>query len=191
MEIRWVTKFEQKVFSFSWETAKSTFMFNKVVRRLEWVEVENVYITYNLSHFVVYLPKIIKLMEIWRSSDRNNFAQIFLRHGVHNQRLFNSQALCHRAVTIRLNRIWPSYSYNYRDPSETTSLKKGNSCRRIQFVQEGPTWKKKWRGGYSSRSHLESQRVQGRRWQQAAWATLGPGWEKGGCGLCWSSIPST
>jgi len=26
--------------------------------------------------------QLLKLMEIWRSSDRTNFAQFFLRHGV-------------------------------------------------------------------------------------------------------------
>jgi len=44
--------------------------------------VETVYIEYNFNHFLIYLPKLLKLMEIWQSSDRNNFAQFFLRHGV-------------------------------------------------------------------------------------------------------------
>jgi len=48
----------------------STFVFNKVVQWDEWGEVENVYIAYNFSYFVIYLPKIVKidlnLTKLWQ-----------------------------------------------------------------------------------------------------------------------------
>jgi len=39
----------------------STFVLNKVVRCHEWGEVENVYIAYNFSDFVIYQPNIINI----------------------------------------------------------------------------------------------------------------------------------
>src|SRR6218665_2167298 len=38
---------------------------------------------YNFSHFSSTCQKLLKLMEICQSSDRNNCAQFFLRHGVY------------------------------------------------------------------------------------------------------------
>ena len=38
-----------------------TFLFNKVLQLHEWGEVENVYISNNFSHFLIYLPKVIKI----------------------------------------------------------------------------------------------------------------------------------
>jgi len=40
----------------------STYVFNKVVRWDEWGEVENEYIEYNFSYFVIYIPKLLKLI---------------------------------------------------------------------------------------------------------------------------------
>ena len=55
----------------------NTFLFNKVLRWQwhDWGEIENVYIAYNFSYFLIYTCE--KLMEIWQSSDRNNLAQFF------------------------------------------------------------------------------------------------------------------
>ena len=44
-------------------------------RQLGEVEIECT--SHNFSLFVIFLPKIIKTMEIWRISDKNNFAQFF------------------------------------------------------------------------------------------------------------------
>jgi len=38
---------------------------------------KNEYAAYNNSYFVIYLPKIIKLMDIWRSSDTNSLCSFF------------------------------------------------------------------------------------------------------------------
>jgi len=35
---------------------------------------------HKFSYFVIYLPKVIKLMENWRSSNKINFSQFLLRH---------------------------------------------------------------------------------------------------------------
>ena len=52
--------------------------FNKVVWWRELDEVRNECISHNFSLFAVILSKIItKLVEIWRSSDKNKFAQFF------------------------------------------------------------------------------------------------------------------
>ena len=40
-------------------------------------EVENEGTSHNFSLFAIFLPKISKLVEIWWSSDKNNFAQFF------------------------------------------------------------------------------------------------------------------
>ena len=34
-------------------------------------------ISHNFSFFTIFLPKIIKIVEIWQSSDENSFAQFF------------------------------------------------------------------------------------------------------------------
>ena len=69
---------------FSWETVKfGAFVFVKVVRQHEWREVENAYVAQNFSHFAIYLRKVLQLIEICRSFDRNNFAQFFLRHRIY------------------------------------------------------------------------------------------------------------
>ena len=61
----------------------STFLFNKVLRWHQWGEVEKVYIYHIiLAIFSSTCKKLLKLIEIWQSSDRNNFAQFFLRHFV-------------------------------------------------------------------------------------------------------------
>jgi len=48
----------------------SIFVFNKVVRRDEWGEMEYVYMAQNFSYFVIFLPKTIKidgnLTKFWR-----------------------------------------------------------------------------------------------------------------------------
>ena len=50
--------------------------------RREIDEVENEYTSHNFSLFAIFLPKLSKSVKIWRSSDKNNFAQFF-RHGKH------------------------------------------------------------------------------------------------------------
>jgi len=40
-------------------------------------EMENECISHNFSQFAIFLPKISKLVEIWRNFDKNNFAQFF------------------------------------------------------------------------------------------------------------------
>jgi len=50
-------------------------VFNEVVWWRRLGEVENVYVAYNFSHFVIYLPKfILKLVE---SSNKNKNAVFF------------------------------------------------------------------------------------------------------------------
>ena len=43
--------------------------------------------------------KLLKLMEIWQSSDRNNFAQFFLRHGIYIIYMYN---IIFHSVTVWL-----------------------------------------------------------------------------------------
>ena len=40
-------------------------------------EVENEYTSDNFRLFAIFLPRIIKLLEIWRSYGKNNFVQFF------------------------------------------------------------------------------------------------------------------
>jgi len=54
-----------------------TSVFNKVVRWRRLGEVENVYVAYNFSHFAIYLPNLLKLVEICRGSNENKNAQFF------------------------------------------------------------------------------------------------------------------
>jgi len=61
-----------------------TSVFNKVVRWHRLGEVENVYVSYNFSHFAIYLQNLLKLVEIWRSSNKNKNAVFFRGHGVYN-----------------------------------------------------------------------------------------------------------
>ena len=61
----------------------STFEFKKVVRWHEWGEVENVHIEYNSSHFLIYLPKIIKIDRKLTKFWQKEFCTVFfLRHDV-------------------------------------------------------------------------------------------------------------
>jgi len=61
----------------------STFVLNKVVRWHEWGEMEMFIKHVILAIFASTYAKWLKLMEIWRSSDRKNFT-VFLRHEVYS-----------------------------------------------------------------------------------------------------------
>ena len=50
----------------------------------ELYEVENECTSHNFSLFAIFLPKLSNLVEIWWSSDKNSYAQFYLRHGVIN-----------------------------------------------------------------------------------------------------------
>ena len=50
-------------------------------------EVENECISHNFSLFAIFLPKLSKFVEIWRSSDKNNFAQFFETRCTYNWKL--------------------------------------------------------------------------------------------------------
>ena len=54
-----------------------TSVFNKVVWWRRLGEVENVYVADSFSHFVMYLPKPLKLMEIWGTSDKYKMHSFF------------------------------------------------------------------------------------------------------------------
>ena len=49
---------------------------------------------YNFSHFSSTCQKLCKFMKIWQSSDRKNFAQIFLRHGVYTGLVYGFKRSC-------------------------------------------------------------------------------------------------
>ncbi len=60
-----------------------TFVFDEVVRWYESGEVGN-YTWHKISAiFPSTYQKLLKLIYIWRSSDKNNFAQFLLRHPVY------------------------------------------------------------------------------------------------------------
>jgi len=64
--------------SFSLETIQfSTFVFSKVLRWDEWGEVANGYITYNFSHFAIYLPKIITIDGNFTKFWQKQFCTVF------------------------------------------------------------------------------------------------------------------
>jgi len=49
---------------------------------MTWIRLGgNIYTAYNSSHFIIYLPKLIKVGRNLTSSDRNINAQFF-RHGI-------------------------------------------------------------------------------------------------------------
>jgi len=52
-------------------------MFYKVVHWQKLGKVENKYILHNFIVLAIILPKIIKLVEIWQSFDKNNFDCFF------------------------------------------------------------------------------------------------------------------
>ena len=56
-------------------------MFNKVVRWRRLGEVENVYVAYIFSHFVIYLPKFIKTCGNFNEVLTKTIMHSFLRHG--------------------------------------------------------------------------------------------------------------
>ena len=54
----------------------TTFVFNKVVQWDEWGEVENVWYK-TLAILLSTYQKLVKSMDIWRSSDRNSLCSSF------------------------------------------------------------------------------------------------------------------
>jgi len=55
--------------------------------------VENVYIEYNYSHFIIYLPQVIKIYGILKKFWQKQFCTVFLRHGV-QRREWKIQVWC-------------------------------------------------------------------------------------------------
>jgi len=63
-------------------------------------QVDSEYISHILRFFAIILQKLSKLVKIWRSSDKNNFAQFF-RHGVVHSTLCLSNVMHFIGQTMR------------------------------------------------------------------------------------------